>query len=104
MAYSRSKSDGSFEEFISDKKLKKIFGEKMKQDIEIGGIYKHFKGKDYKVLFLGKETEAQEDVVIYISLYAPYIVWVRSLEKFKEYIEDKKVFRFSPILTNPTES
>ena len=30
MAYSKSKSDGPFEEFISDEKLKKIFGEKMK--------------------------------------------------------------------------
>lgn len=70
----------------------------MKQNIKIGGIYKHFKGKDYKVLFLGKETEAQKDVVIYISLYAPYTIWVRSLEEFKEYIEDKKVFRFTNML------
>ncbi len=67
----------------------------MKQDVEVGGIYKHFKGKDYKVLFLGKDTETKKDIVVYISLYSPYIVWVRSLVEFEEYIEDKKTFRFT---------
>ena len=36
--------------------------------ILVGKIYHHFKGNDYKVVFIGKNSETMEDVVIYQSL------------------------------------
>ena len=35
---------------------------------EIGKIYKHYKGGDYKVLTLAKHTETDEILVIYKSI------------------------------------
>lgn len=69
----------------------------MEQDIFLGATYKHFKGNSYKVLFFGQDSKTEEDCVIYISLYAPYIIWIRPLKEFKEYMKDKNVFRFTKI-------
>lgn len=69
----------------------------MNQTIELGSTYKHFKGNDYKVLFFAKDSETQEDIVVYISLYSPYVIWVRPLKEFEEYIEDKKTYRFTKV-------
>jgi hypothetical protein len=35
---------------------------------EIGKLYKHYKGGDYKVLSLAKHTETDEILVIYKSI------------------------------------
>ena len=32
------------------------------------GIYKHFKGNLYEVLFIAKNSETEEDMVVYKSL------------------------------------
>jgi len=69
------------------------------------GKYKHYSGKEYKVLYLAKNADngekELEDVVVYQSLYnTPDFpigsVWVRSLKEFTEEIEykGKKVKRF----------
>jgi len=33
------------------------------------GIYKHYKGKEYKLLHIGIHTETGEELVVYQSLY-----------------------------------
>lgn len=59
-----------------------------------GGIYKHFKGGMYLALMLAKDSETEEDVVIYIPLYykedAETRAWVRPLKDFmgKKELED----------------
>ena len=52
----------------------------------VPGVYRHFKGGMYLALMLAKDSETEEDVVVYIPLYykeeSQTKAWVRSLEDF----------------------
>lgn len=48
------------------------------------GIYRHYKGKDYEVIALGKFEATLEDVVIYKALYDGGSIWVRTVKVFEE--------------------
>lgn len=64
------------------------------------GIYEHYKGKRYRVIGVGKNTETEEAVVIYQPLYeSDVFYWVRPYEMFVETIEkDGKIIeRFRKI-------
>ena len=50
------------------------------------GIYRHFKGGEYKFIGVGKHSETQEDFVVYQSL-ADKEFWIRPLNNFTEEIE-----------------
>lgn len=60
------------------------------------GIYKHYKGKEYKVIGVAKHTETDEELVIYQALYDDFAFWVRPLNIFKESvtIDEQQVPRF----------
>jgi len=49
------------------------------------GSYKHFKGTEYTVMVIAKDSETQERVVIYTS--GDTIYWVRSEKMFEEEVE-----------------
>lgn len=51
------------------------------------GVYRHHKGKLYRVFFVAKHSETLEDVVVYQALYGDYAYWVRPLAMFIETIE-----------------
>ncbi len=51
-------------------------------EVVIGGIYRHFKGGLYKVLNMGRCSETEAEMVIYMKLYGDYSVWVRPLDMF----------------------
>lgn len=52
------------------------------------GKYRHFKGKDYEVIGVGKLEATLEDVVIYRPLYrSEHSLWVRPLAVFTENVE-----------------
>lgn len=61
------------------------------------GIYKHFKGNQYEVLYVATHTETGEECVVYKALYGDYGIWIRPLEMFDETIErdGKFIKRFS---------
>lgn len=48
------------------------------------GIYKHFKGNEYEVLFCAKHSETGEDMVVYRALYGEYGLWVRPADMWEE--------------------
>lgn len=69
------------------------------KEVIIGGIYRHFKGKMYKVLNVATHSETEETMVVYMKLYDDYTVWVRPLELFmgEKQIGDKMVERFEHV-------
>lgn len=56
------------------------------------GVYRHYKGKLYRVIAIGRHSETEEPLVIYQGLYVspefgdrPW--WVRPLASFQETVE-----------------
>lgn len=65
--------------------------------VEIGEIYRHFKGNDYLVMNVAKHSETLEDYVVYQALYGDRGIWVRPMSMFEEIVEveGKTMKRFS---------
>lgn len=58
--------------------------------IEKGAIYKHFKGKYYKVIEIARHTETDEKFVVYMQLYEPFDVFVRPYDMFISKVDREK--------------
>ena len=63
------------------------------------GKYRHFKGGEYEVLYIGKHSETQEEMVVYRALYGEKEVWVRPAIMWFDRVErDGKTYqRFTKI-------
>jgi hypothetical protein len=61
------------------------------------GIYRHFKGNRYELLYIAKNSETLEDTVVYRALYGDMGIWVRPLSMWEEIVErdGMKVKRFT---------
>ena len=61
--------------------------------------YKHFKGNYYKLLSEGKDSETQEEIVIYQALFDDGQIWVRPKSMFFENVSRDGYSgpRFSPV-------
>ena len=46
------------------------------------GIYRHFKGNLYEVLFTALDCEDKSEVVVYKALYGENQIWVRKADAF----------------------
>lgn len=58
------------------------------------GRYRHFKGNEYTVLGIAKNSETLEDMVIYRAEYGEREVWVRPASMWNESVErDGKTFK-----------
>ena len=51
------------------------------------GLYRHFKGNYYQVIDVAKDSETQQEMVVYQALYGERGLWVRSLDMFTETIK-----------------
>jgi len=56
------------------------------------GLYKHFKGMTCEVITLARDSETQEEMVVYKELsvnkeYGKDSIWVRPLKMFIEHVE-----------------
>ena len=60
------------------------------------GVYKHYKGKRYKVLLEATHSETGERMVVYQCLYGDYSHWVRPTAMLMESVDisGKSVARF----------
>lgn len=56
----------------------------------MNGIYQHFKGKKYTVLLIAKNTETEEDMVVYQALYGDYGYFVRPYSMFVSEVDHEK--------------
>jgi hypothetical protein len=61
--------------------------EKNNRKLKIRKKYRHFKGKEYLVLYIAKHSETLEELVVYQALYGEKGIWVRPLDMFLEQVE-----------------
>lgn len=59
----------------------------MEQTIR-SGRYRHFKGKEYRVLYTARHSETLEAYVVYQALYGDGGVWVRPACMWNETVTD----------------
>ncbi|MCY1054021.1 DUF1653 domain-containing protein [Nannocystis sp. SCPEA4] len=61
------------------------------------GIYRHYKGPEYRVFGVARHSETEEQVVVYQALYGEYGLWIRPLSMFLETVDvgGERVPRFA---------
>lgn len=65
------------------------------REVVIGGLYRHFKGKVYKVLLVAYDSEINNNeesrkVVVYEAQYGDKKVWVRDYDMFLSEVDHNK--------------
>ncbi len=64
-------------------------------EVEVNGIYKHFKGDYYIVEDIALDCETLEKMVIYRALYDDNKLWIRSYKSFVEEVNrNNQQYRF----------
>lgn len=60
------------------------------------GMYEHYKGNKYELLYIAKHSETLEQMVVYKAPYGEGEIWVRPLSMWNEQVEadGKSVPRF----------
>ncbi len=63
------------------------------------GLYRHFKGNEYRVLCTATHSETLEPMVVYQALYGQRGIWVRPAAMWNETVtrEGKNLPRFTYI-------
>ena len=51
------------------------------------GRYRHFKGKEYRVLYTARHSETLEPMVVYQALYGERGIWIRPAAMWGEQVE-----------------
>lgn len=59
-------------------------GKHQNQEIVIGGTYRHYKDKLYKVLHIALHSEELKPYVVYQALYGDFGIWIRPMSMFLE--------------------
>lgn len=61
--------------------------------VKVGEVYRHFKGKTYKVIAVAKDCEDLKDIVVYQNV-DKLDIWTRPLDNFCETVtRDGKTFK-----------
>ena len=61
------------------------------------GRYRHYKGNDYEVIGIARNSETEEEMVVYRKLYGDCSLWVRPLAMFMEdvTVDGQRIPRFA---------
>lgn len=51
------------------------------------GVYKHYKGNEYRVLAIASHSETLEKMVVYQALYGECGIWVRPISMWNELVD-----------------
>ena len=51
------------------------------------GVYRHFKGNRYELLYVAKHSETLEPMVVYRALYGEGGIWVRPASMWDEHVD-----------------
>ncbi|WXL24171.1 DUF1653 domain-containing protein [Ectopseudomonas mendocina] len=51
------------------------------------GLYRHYKGPEYRVLGVARHTETEELMVVYQALYGEFGLWLRPLDMFSSTVD-----------------
>lgn len=60
------------------------------RELKIHGVYRHFKGNEYYVEGVAKDSETGEAMVVYRALYGERGLWVRPLAMFLSEVDREK--------------
>ena len=100
-------NDGSFELDLDDEVIIPIENniseapeaEELRPEPVTLGKYRHFKGNEYEVIGIAKDSETLEEIVVYKALYGDFGLWTRKKTNFEEIVErdGKKQRRFTKI-------
>lgn len=68
------------------------------------GVYRHYKGPEYRVFGAARHSETEEWVVVYQALYGDFGLWVRPLSMFLESVDvdGEQVPRFALVQSQPS--
>ena len=62
----------------------------MENRIMPGDIVRHFKGNRYEVLHVARDSETQEEMIVYRALYGERGIWVRPKAMFLSKVDREK--------------
>ena len=51
------------------------------------GRYRHFKGNEYRLLYVARHSETMEPMVVYQALYGEQGIWVRPAGMWNEQVD-----------------
>lgn len=53
----------------------------------VPGIYRHYKGQRYRVLWPARHSETREELMVYQALYGDFGLWARPVAMFHETVQ-----------------
>ena len=62
----------------------------MEERMRPGDVVRHFKGNRYRILCFARDSETQEEMVVYRALYGERGVWVRPKAMFFSPVDREK--------------
>ena len=72
------------------------------EDKQKASIFRHFKGKEYKIITIAKDSDNLKEIVVYQAQYGEGQCWTREIEEFfsktdKEKYPEAQEYRFEKI-------